>query len=93
VKFVAFWEMDPKDFVKVKEKFEKRDKRPGAAEFKTIFGPAGYGGQFKGFTVFEAEKTETLSLYSQFYAPELTVVIYPLIDSSLTVQLWEKYFK
>jgi hypothetical protein len=93
LKFVAFWELDPKDFPKVKEKNEKRDKRPGIGEFKTLYGPVGYGGQYKGFTVFEAEKAETLSHFTQYYAPELHMVIYPLIDSSLTVQLWDKFYK
>ena len=82
MKFVAFWEYDPKDQSKVIEKFKKRRD----TGFKVLYGPFGIGGQPKGCTIFETDKFEHIAEYTNHYSPELRIKVYPIEMSSKIVE-------
>jgi len=53
MRFISFWEWDPKDTRAVIDKFMKR-----AYELKVILEPHTVGGQHKGITVFETDSID-----------------------------------
>jgi len=89
MRFIAFWEMKPEDAGKVILKFSKRQD----LGLKTLYGPCHIGGQAKGFTILEADGIGTLTDYSSYYTPELTMVIYPIDESKAVVESWLKHHK
>ena len=89
MRFIAFWEMKPEDAGKVIQKFSKRQE----LGLKTLYGPCHIGGQAKGFTIFEGDDPATLTNFSNYYTPELTMVIYPIDDSKAVVESWLKHHK
>ncbi len=97
MKYIAFWEMKPEDIPKVTEKFNKRMAPGGEKLFgpghKTVFGPYHIGGEPKGFTILETDNPEVLTNFSCYYLPELTMKIYPIVDSNQVVESYLKYHK
>ena len=89
MKFISFWEMKPEDAGKVILKFSKREE----VGLKTLYGPCHIGGQAKGFTIFEADNSSAITNYTNFYTPELTMVIYPIQDSKEVAESWLKHHK
>ncbi len=89
MKFIVFWEMKPEDIDKVIPKYRKRDE----LGVKTLYGPCHIGGQLKGFTIVEADDVGVLVNYSNYYAPDLTMTIYPIADSKDVVKSWTEYHK
>jgi hypothetical protein len=89
MKFISFWEMKPEDAGKVILKFSKREE----VGLKTLYGPCHIGGQAKGFTIFEADNSSAITNYTNFYTPELTMVIYPIQDSKEVAENWLKHHK
>ncbi len=89
MKFISFWEMKPEDAGKVILKFSRRQE----LGLKTLYGPCHIGGQAKGFTIFEADDPAVLTDYTNFYTPELTMVIYPIHDSKEVAESWVKHHK
>jgi hypothetical protein len=86
MKFIAFWEYDPKDTAKVIEKFKK-----SKTGMKTLYEPHHIGGQTKGFTIFETDDIMVIADYSSYYVPELKMKIFPIMDSAKGVESWLKH--
>ena len=85
MRYIAFWELDMEDMEKVIEKMKTRKKK-----LQTLFPPHGIGGRPWGFTVFETNNENDLIDYVNHYAPELSIEIHPIWESSKTIEAWEK---
>jgi len=83
VKFISYWEWDPKDTKAVIDKFMKRKYK-----LKVIFEPHTVGGQHKGITIFETDSIDEISDYITYYSPELKMKVFPLASSADTAKKW-----
>ena len=90
MKCICFWEFEPEDFDKMVEKYkqamEDREKFPD--KFPTIlFGPYSLGGEWKGFTVYDAtpEQMTNLALH---YMPEEKLKFIPIFDPKKAIELY-----
>lgn len=86
MKFIAFWEFDPKDAAKVIEKFKKSE-----LGLKQLMDVHHIGGQNKGFTIFETDDEQDIIDYMCYYSPELDLKIYPIQDSMKAANTWLEY--
>jgi hypothetical protein len=90
MKCICFWEFEPEDLDKIIEKYkqamEDREKVPNKFP-KILFGPYSLGGEWKGFTVYDAtpEQMTNLALH---YMPEEKVKFVPIFDSKKAVELY-----
>ena len=90
MKCICFWEFEPEDFDKIIEKYkqamEDREKFPDKFP-KILFGPYSLGGEWKGFTVYDAtpEQMTNLALH---YMPEEKLKFVPIFDSKKALELY-----
>jgi hypothetical protein len=90
MKYICFWEFKPEDFDKMIEKYkqamEDREKVPDKFP-KILFGPYSLGGEWKGFTVYDAtpEQMTNLALH---YMPEEKLKFVPIVDSKKAIELY-----
>jgi hypothetical protein len=83
MKFVGFWEYDPKDMEEISKIMGKCE---SGLEF--VLGPVSIGGQHKGFTIFETDDIDKITKYVAHYAPLVDFTVYPLVRASA---LFQKY--
>ena len=92
MKYICFWEFEPKDFDKMIEKYnqaiEEREKVPEKFP-KILFGPYSIGGEWKGFTVYEATPEQMTNLVLH-YMPEEKLKFMPIFDGKKVI---ERYLK
>ena len=88
MRFISFWEWDPKDSKVVIDKFMKR-----AHKLKYIFKPHTVGGQHKGITVFETDSIADITDYITYYSPELRLKVYPVDNAEDTAKKWLEHHK
>ena len=79
MKYIAYWEYDPKDTSKVIDKIKKRK---GSYTIETLFPSHYLIGRTKGFTIFEAEDEMEIVKFSSYYAPEAKMEIFPIVETS-----------
>ena len=89
MKYIGYWEFDPKDMDVVIEKFSKRLEEPEKYP-KIIFGPFATGDEFKGFTGLEAFEPEQLINLTYHFAPEIKYRFIPISETAMTIPLWLK---
>lgn len=95
MKYICFWEFKPEDFDNIIEKYrqamEDREKIPDKFP-KILFGPYSIGGEWKGFTVYDAtpEQMTNLALH---YMPEEKLKFIPILDSKKALELYLKMKK
>lgn len=93
MKFIGFWEYCPEDTDKVLEKYKlmAKEREKGTEKYaKTIFGPCHFGGESKGFTIFETDNMDLLTNIAAFYLPVLTYKFVPIQESSKVAELYVK---
>ena len=88
MKCICFWEFEPEDFDKIIEKYKQamEDRANVPDKFpKILFGPYSLGGEWKGFTVYDAtpEQMTNLALH---YMPEEKVKFVPTFDSKKAIE-------
>jgi len=77
VKYIAFWEYDPKDEPALLEQYKVL---PEGIENLRLFPPYWLGGQTKGFSLLETDDFEKIEELCHHYAPEMKFKIYPIIE-------------
>ena len=90
MKYICFWKFKPEDFDKIIEKYKQRmediekvpDKFP-----KILFGPYSLGGEWKGFTVYDA-KPEQITNLVLHYMPEEKMKFVPIFDGAKVIELY-----
>jgi hypothetical protein len=87
LRFISFWEWDPKDTRAVIEKSMKK------SHMKVILEPHIIGGQHKGITVYETDSMDELTDFITYYSPELKMKIYPLTPTVDTSKKWLEHHK
>jgi hypothetical protein len=91
MKFIAFFEYDAEVSMKIIEKFRKTaaETEKGSKRFpKRIFGPFHFGGQAKGFSVYETDDPDKLSNFAAFYMPEMKMKFIPIHESARAAELY-----
>ena len=93
MKFIAFFEWDPKDREKARKKLskllEERKKYPD--KYPKDLSKAQYLGTLsKGFNIYEAKNEEQLINFTLHYSPELKVKWVPLLESTKVTEIWDK---
>ena len=88
MRFISFWEWDPKDTGAVIEKAAMRK-----ATWKVILEPHIIGGQHKGISVFETDSMDEITDFFTYFTPEMKVKIYPLTPSANTTKKWLEHHK
>ena len=76
MRFIAFWDYDPKD---MKEIFKIMGKCGSGLDF--VFSPSIIGGQHKGFTIFETDDMDKITTYVTHYAGLVNMTVYPLEEA------------
>lgn len=91
MKFIGFWEFDPKDFDKVLKKYLDQNSWPDFPE--TISEGYGLGGETEGFQLLETDNPEHLANLSLYYMPEMTYRFVPIFEVSKVVENYQKMKK
>jgi hypothetical protein len=93
MKYIVFWEYDPKDLVIVIEKLEafreKIKKNPGKYA-KSISPNYTMSIGFNGFQLFEADDPEQLARMVLHYRPEVNFDIIHITETKTMLKLYEK---
>lgn len=93
MKYIAFWEFGPGDLDKIVQKYEEttaeREEAPGKYP-KIIFQPHSYLGEFKGFTLMEADDPEQLVNLQIQYMPGMKYSFVPIFDAIELIELYKK---
>lgn len=91
MKYIGFWELDPKDFDKVLKKYLDQDSWPDFPE--TITEGYGLGGEFRGFQLYETDNPEHLTNLALYYAPEMEFTFTPIFEIAKVVEAYQKMQK
>jgi hypothetical protein len=86
MKFIAFWKYDPKDERTLIEKFKTLPK----FEIQRIMAPHILVGRSRGFSLFEAENLEQVEVFCHYYAPEMEIEFYPIVEASKFIPIRDK---
>lgn len=93
MKFILFFEFNPKDFDKVieinKTFVENKTRNPDDYP-ELVFGPYFLGDEFKGFDVVEASTPEQLMNNILHYMPTVKIKFQPILDGYQIVELYQK---
>jgi hypothetical protein len=92
MKYIVFWEFDPKDMEKVIKKTmefnKKRDKDPEKLQ-KLIFPPHSMFNETKGFSITEST-LEQMAEATMWFFPEMKMKYVPIIESAKMMELFLK---
>ncbi len=91
MKYIGFWEFDPKDFDKVLKKYVDQDSWPDFPE--TISEGFGLGGEFRGFQLYETDNPEHLTNLSLYYMPEMEFNFIPIFEVAKVVERYQEIKK
>ncbi|MBN1683730.1 hypothetical protein JW865_09290 [Candidatus Bathyarchaeota archaeon] len=97
MKVIGFWEYKPDDVNKVIERWMAKLKVNDPDFPKTIYGPYELFSPIfpnenrQGFTILEVEKLEQLAAISSFYVPLLNWRFIPILENSITVEVFNKW--
>ena len=85
MKYVGFWDFDPKALDEIVRKSElsskEREKSPG--KFPEILqGPYIIGDESRGFTIYEVEDPGQLENVADHYSPEMKYEFKPIMETS-----------
>ena len=86
MKFIAFWEYDQKEERTLIEKFKTLPK----FEIQRMMPPYALVGRPRGFSLFEAENLEQVEEFCHYYAPEMKIEFYPIIEVAKMMPIREK---
>jgi hypothetical protein len=87
-KYVAFWEINPDEIMKIKEKATKLAKLIKAFPWeypKSLVGPYSWEGENKGFQIFEVSDPQQLDNLSDYWNPLIKMTFQPIVDT----HIWE----
>ncbi len=93
MKYIVFWEYDPKDLEIVVEKlkeFRQKIKKNPDQYAKSISANYTMSIGFQGFQLFEADKPEQLAKMVLHYRPEVTFEIVHITETKTMLTLYEK---
>jgi len=92
LKFIGFWEFDPKDADEVVKRFQRAmaERAAGKREDypKLIYGPYHVGGETKGFAIYETDNIETITNMTNYYTPVLRMKFLPIHESTRVAELY-----
>jgi hypothetical protein len=95
MKYICFWEFEPEDFDTIIKKYKQRmgDREKFPEKFpKILFGPYSLGGEWKGFTVYDATPEQMINLVLH-YTPEEKMKFVPIFNGAKIIERWEKMKK
>ena len=94
LKFIGFWEYDPKDADEVVERFRRAmtEREAGKREDfpKLVSGPYHIGGESKGFGIYETDNMDTIMNLASYYTPVLRLKFLPIHESTRAAELYLK---
>ena len=92
LKFIGFFEYDPKDADEVVERFRRATAERAAGRHedfpKVVSGPYAIGGEPKGFTIYETDNIDAITKISVYYTPVLKMKFLPIHESTRVAELY-----
>ena len=90
MKFIMFWDYDPKNLElilkKKKQLVELRKENPEKYP-EIVCGPFLYSGESKGLTIYNATNDEQIVNLHLYYQPELELVFMPVVEVDTALDL------
>ena len=91
MKYICYYEYDPKDLDEVIDRFMKMIPLRDTADYPTAISTTyGLGGQDKGFTIYEVDNQQQLINHHIHYTPVLKLKWIPLMESTDFVTTYRK---
>lgn len=91
MKYVCYWEMCPEDLDKVIPLFQKMRELRGKPGYPKELSPTyGFGGQLKGFTLYEVEDPQQITNHYLHYHPVLKMEWKPITEAADFVATYMK---
>jgi len=83
VKYICYFEMDPKDLDKVIPLFQKMRELRGTPGYPKELSPTyGFGGEMRGFTLYEVDDPQQIINHGVHYHPWLKLKWTPIVEAS-----------
>lgn len=94
MKYICYYEFNPKEMDEVIARFQKMLELRGKPEYPTAVSPTyGFGGQDKGFTLYEVDNQQQIINHHLHYHPVLKLKWLPLMEASDFVATYMKMKK
>ncbi len=83
MKYICYWEMDPKDLDKGIPLFQKMRELRGTPGYPKELSPTyGFGGEMRGFTLYEVDDPQQIINHHVHYHPLLKLKWIPLVEAT-----------